>query len=109
MVDRWPILYHQDEARGITTIRAFRLCWSSFRIKDTARVNRRRHRDRYLSIRDLNFAADSHNSFTFGTLFGKVSQLHEVAGQLGIANEHGTCLLRNLDCIADVIAMAVSD
>jgi hypothetical protein len=56
----------------------------------------------------LNLAANPHDAITFGSLFGKVCELDEIAGQLRVADECGASLLRDFDSIANVIAMPVS-
>src|SRR5215217_8227004 len=107
MVDRWTILDDDHESRRIAAIRALGFSWTSFGIEDTARVDRRCHRNRDFPVGNLNLASDAHDSITLGSLFRKVCELHEIAGQLGIADKCGAGLPRDLNRIANMIAMSV--
>src|SRR6185436_5319061 len=109
MIDRRTILDDDHEARRIAAVRALGLTWTSLRIEDTARVDRGCHGNRDFPVSNLNLAADAHDFITFGLLFWEVCELHEVAGQLRITDKFGAGLLRDLDGIANMIAMSVSE
>src|SRR5215213_6633390 len=108
MIDRRTISDDDHESRRIAAIRALGLSWAGFGIEDTARVDRWCHRNRDFPVRNFNLASDAHDSITFGSLFRKVCELHEIAGQLRIADKCGAGLSRDFDCVANMIAMPVS-
>src|ERR1044071_5533701 len=70
-------------------------------------MNRGSHRHRYLAVRNLDFAADAHDRVSLSLLAGKVSELNEVAGQLGITNERRASEFGDFNRVADMIAVAV--
>src|SRR5215218_9477352 len=106
MIDRRTILDDDHEARRIASIRALGLSWTSLGIEDTARVHCRCHGDCDFPVRNLNLASNPHDPVTFGSLFWKVCELHEIAGQLRIADKCGAGFSRDFDRIADMIAMS---
>src|ERR1051325_3324657 len=70
-------------------------------------MHRGRHGDGDFAVRYLNLAADSHDGVRLGLLLGEARELDEVAGQLRVADERRAGLLRYLDRVADVVAVAV--
>ena len=109
MIDRRAILDDDYEAGRIAAIRALGFSWTSFGIEDAARVDCRRHCNCDFAVGNLDFAADAHDSVTFGSLFWKVRELHEIAGQLRIADEGGAGLSRDVDRVSNMVAMSVSE
>src|SRR5215213_3382098 len=108
MIDRWTIPDDDHESGWIAAIRALGFGWTSFGIEDTARVDRRCHRYCDFPVGNLNLASDSHYSITFGLLFWKVCKLHEIAGQLRIADKCGAGLPRDFDRVTNMIAVSMS-
>src|SRR5215216_2526888 len=109
MIDRRAILDDDHESRRIAAIRALGFIWTSFGIEDTARVDRWCHGNCDFPIGNLNLASNAHDSVTFGSLFWEVCELHEIAGQLRITDKCGAGLSRDVDRIANMVAMPVSE
>src|SRR5437899_1448107 len=109
MVNRGAVLNHDDEAGWVPAVCALGFVGTSFGVEDAARMNGRRHGDCYFAVGDLNFAANTHDCVCLGLLSGEVSELHQVAGQFRIADERGSGLLCDFNCVADMIAMSVSE
>ena len=109
MIDRWSIFDRHYETSGISAVGAFRFVWTSFGIENTARVDRHRHRNRHFSVSDLNLATDTHDSVSLGLLAREVCELHQITGQFRITDECCARFPGDLNCIADVIAMPMSE
>src|ERR1051325_11030551 len=65
VINRWPILDRDNKTSRVPAVRALGFIWTSFRIEDAARMNRGRHCDCYLTVGDLNLAANSHERIGF--------------------------------------------
>src|SRR5215216_2182212 len=108
MIDRRTILDDDHKPRRIAAICAVGFTWTSFGVEDTARVDRWCHGNCDFPVCNLNLASNPHDSVTFSSVFWKVRELHEIAGQLRIADKCGAGLSGDFDRIANMIAMSVS-